>query len=272
MSLQQASNLAPSRRWRRSAGAAHSVSAGVELFCLCHTASADGTLSQETCARVRECLSRTREQELPARAYVEQLIGQILASARVVPADLSALGRALEPVLPETLRRRRPLHLLAGGALERGEEPSVAPIKNEVLASASFPVTEGHADLARAARGGVPVLLARERDSSRSPHCVRVSTREGKLLGYVPEQRARTLAPLLDRGARHRAHIVSAERGAHGPIVIVQAFLYRSDAALGLVGQERRIQPRIASTRVWSVVRLLVALGIATAVALVLRS
>jgi hypothetical protein len=119
------------------------------------------------------------------------------------------------------------------------------------------------------------VLLVRERSAKglTGEQTIEVRTANGKPLGYVPAHRAAELAPLLDRGARYRAHLISVSAGMHAPVLIVQTFLYRGDAALGFPhASSRRITPRRLSPRVWMLLRLFVALAIAAAAALALRA
>ncbi len=264
-------------RWRSRKSSGESVSPGTELFCLCHTATSDGTLTAKDAERLSTWLARSAGVEVPARAYVEGVVRHILDTGKVTPADLAALARALEPCLPPVLKRRRAALRAVSGA-RPGVPDEAHPTernRNAVLDSACFLMADAHPDvLARGARSGAPVLLVRERSGARSPHCIQVCTSQGKVLGFVPEQRARALAPLLDRGARYRAHVISADQGAQAPVVIVQAFLYRSDAVLGLTtSAARRVAPGVLGSRAaWMLVRLAVALAIAAGVALVLRS
>jgi len=254
-----------------------SVSAGAELFALCQTATADGALSAREAQLLRAWMGRSREFEVPARAFVEELIEYILRHGRVTPADLQALGRALEPSLPDELQRRAAAVRVVPHEPLLAEEGHAEPVKNEVLASACFLVAGCQSRrrarlIGRIAKVGEPILLVRRRGGFPSSNAIAVCASNGKQLGFVPEHRAQELAPLLDRVARYRAHLISVSRGMHAPILIAQAFVYRGDAVLGAQSSlTRRIAPRPGSRAAWTLVRIAVALLIAAAVAVVLR-
>jgi len=269
------------RDWApRGADATASISAGAELYCLCQTASADGSLTPRGLELLRAWLDRSGEVDVPARTFVRGLVEHILATGRVTPADLQALGRALEPSLPAPLRRRpTALRLVGSERMPYSDENATERVRNDILASACFMVAGCQGErrtptLPRSARAGEPVLLVRERSGGASgEHTIEVRTANGKLLGYVPAHRAAELAPLLDRGARYRAHLISVSMGMHAPVLIVQAFFYRGDAALGFLhAGSRRIAPRRLPTLAWMLVRLAIALAIAAAVAFALRA
>lgn len=120
---------------------------------------------------------------------------------------------------------------------------------------------------------GEPVLLALEGPHARAERAVAVRTAKGKRLGLVPAHCAEALVPLLDRGARYRAHLIMVARGAQVPVLIVQAFVYRGDAQLGFPqARARRIAPRRLSPLSWTLMRASVALAIAAATAFALRT
>jgi hypothetical protein len=112
----------------------------------------------------------------------------------------------------------------------------------------------------------------RDRDSSQSPYAVEVRAANGKQLGFVPEQHAIELAPLLDQGARYRAHMASIHKGAHASLLIVQAYLYPPDATLGTQHTSVRKMARTGPSKVWWFLRLGIAALIALAAAFALRA
>jgi HIRAN domain-containing protein len=257
------------------------ISAGAELYSLCQTAAADGVLTPRELGRLRAWLAASGELEVPSRAFVRGVVEHILARGRIGPADLQVLGRVLEPTLPAPLRRGpAALRLVGSDRMPYSDESATERVRNEILASACFMVagcgSERRAPAPpRAARAGEPVLLVRERNARglTGEQTIEVRSANGKPLGYVPAHRAAELAPLLDRGARYRAHLISVSAGMHAPVLIVQTFLYRGDAALGFPhASSRRVAPRRLSPRTWMLLRLTVALVIAAAVALALRA
>ncbi len=255
------------------------VSAGAELYSLCQTAAADGALTVRELELLGAWLERSAEVDIPARAYVRELIEHIVRTGRVAPVDLQALGRVLEPSFPRELRRRpAALRLVGSDRTAYPDDSAAERVKNEILACACFMVAGGQSErrtpiIQRQARAGEPVLLVVERHDSRAAATIQVLTANGKQLGFVPAQRAKELAPLLDRGARYRAHLICVSSGVHAPVLIVRAFFYRGNAALGFQhAGARRVVPRRLSGATWALLRIAVALLIAAAVALVLRT
>lgn len=258
-----------------------SISAGAELYALCQTAATDGVLTRRELERLRAWLEASGEREVPSRAFVRGVVEHILAAGRIAPVDLQALGRVLEPSLPAPLRRGpAALRLVGSDRMAYSDESATERVRNELLASACFMVAGCRSERRtpappRAARAGEPVLLVRERSARglTGEQTIEVRTANGKPLGYVPAHRAAELAPLLDRGARYRAHLISVSAGMHAPVLIVQTFLYRGDAVLGFPHPgSRRIAPRHLSPRAWMLLRLTVAIAIAIAVALALKA
>lgn len=261
------------------AGPSGSVSAGAELYSLCQTAAADGTLTVRERQLLGAWLDRSEHVDVPARAYVRELIEHIVRNGRVAPADLQALQGVLEPSFPHELRRRpASLRLVGSDRTAYRDDSAAERVRNEILASACFMVAGCQSERRtptrqRRARAGEPVLLVVERHEAPAAAAVQVLTANGKRLGFVPAQRATELAPLLERGARYRAHLICVSSGVHAPVLIVRAFFYRGNAALGFQhAGARRVEPRRLSNGAWTLLRLAVALLIAAAVALVLRT
>lgn len=254
------------------------ITASTELFSLCQTATADGSLSASELKALRVWLERSETPGVPTPRYVRGLVGEIIASGRVSTSDLHALWRSLEPALPGELGRRRPasLRLVAQGREPYQDEPTPDRVRNDLLASACFMLagcaSSRAAVLERHARIGEPVLLVRAKRRGRSANAIQVCAASGKPLGLVPEHYASELAPLLDRGARYRAHLRAVLNGGIAPALIVQSFLYAPSATLGLgTAAQRRMARRRTSPAIWMVIRTVVALLIALAVATVLR-
>jgi hypothetical protein len=100
---------------------------------------------------------------------------------------------------------------------------------------------------------------------------VQICVANGKRIGFVPEEQARDLAPLLDRGSRYRAHLVSLRRGKQVWVPVVQTYVYAANATLGMQSTGvRRIRSRRSTRAAWAL-RIALGLLIAAAVALVLR-
>ena len=82
----------------------------------------------------------------------------------------------------------------------------------------------------RHANAGDAVWLKRDRGNRFSKYAVAVVLANGKQIGFVPEDDAQELAPLLDQGARADAVITKILGGGRSLIPVVQTRLYRADA------------------------------------------
>ena len=257
---------------QRSAARVHErVSAGAELYSLCQAAAPDGALSALERERLGAWLERSAECEVPARAFLRELLTHVLQSGRITPADLQILVRVLDPTLPCALRRPAASLRLVGGGPAAWADGTADAGRNDLLASACFMVA-GCAAVPRRARAGEPVRLVPARSGAGSESVVEVCAVNGKRLGFVPAQRAKALAGLLRGGARYRAHLIMASCGVFAPVLAVQAFVYRGDAVLGSPQSDtRRRLPRPLSRLSWMLVRASVAVGLAAAAALALR-
>lgn len=261
---------------RQAAVTLENAAPGAELFALCQTATADGALSDRELQSLRAWHEQADATNVPAWKFVSGLVEHILEIGRAAPADLHALYTALESCLPQELRRKPSAIKLADRDWTLRNVPTGERVRNEIIASAHFLVaglSDRHAaSITRHAKAGTPLLFVRDRDSPQSPNTVEVRAANGKRLGFVPEQHASELAPLLDQGARYRAHLASIRNGAHAPLLIVQAYLYPPDATLGNQHTSARKMARTGPNKVWTVVRVAVAMAIAVAVAYVLRA
>ena len=74
------------------------------------------------------------------------------------------------------------------------------------------------------------VYLIRDRKNTFSRNAVEVRLSNGMQIGFVPEDYATDVAPLLDSGLPHDAFITKILTGGRSPIPVVQAYVYRADA------------------------------------------
>jgi hypothetical protein len=255
-----------------------SISAGTELYSLCQTAAPDGRLTARELERLADWLEASAACDVPALPFVRGLIAQAIRTGTVTPADLQALAHVLEPSFPQVLRQRASrLRLVERDSLSDPQDGASVRARNDILASACFMVAgcggrRGSPLVPRQARAGEPVLLVAER-AQGAARVVEVRSARGRPLGFVPAERAQELAPLLARGGRYRAHLIMVSSGVHAPVLVVQAFVYRGDAALGFPqASARRFAPRRLSRLSWMLVRASIALALAAAAALALRT
>jgi hypothetical protein len=253
------------------------VTPGAELFALCQTFAADGALSGRELKGLRGWLDRDDLGDMPALRHVCDVVRHILDIGRAAPADLQALAVALEPTLPAELRRRpSALRLVDREIKARLDDEDTERLQNEILASAHF-VAAGcqssrcAAAIERHARVGAPLVFVRDRACAQNSNAIQIRAAKGRLLGFVPEPHASELAPLLDQGARYRAHVASVYKGAQAAVLIVQAHLYAANATLGSQSVGARKLPRREPSKLWWIVRAGVAAAIAASAPIVRR-
>jgi hypothetical protein len=80
--------------------------------------------------------------------------------------------------------------------------------------------------------------LRRDNRNLYSQNAVEVRAKNGMMIGYVPEEFAVEIAPLLDEGCRHEAVFTKVLTAGRVPIPVVQAYLYRAESTVeGSVAQ-----------------------------------
>ncbi|MBL9124342.1 MAG: hypothetical protein JNG90_11975 [Planctomycetaceae bacterium] len=112
---------------------------------------------------------------------------------------------------------------------EPGAESSsdkVAP-----LATSKFMLAGVHHDgraelIEQFAAAGDQVFLARDPASPLSPNAIEVRLENGYMIGFVPEEDAVQLAPLLDEGCPHFAEIKAIVEGGRAPVPVVTSRIY----------------------------------------------
>jgi len=253
------------------------TASGAELLALCQTAAVDGSLSARELKSLHAWRAQAGDSSYSASEdFVRQIVDRILTVGKVPDGELQALQTAVEPALPLELRRRPNLRVLPSDEfVDAVDAEDVERLNNEVLASARFVVANCHRRanvIAKHARTGDPVVLVRDtRSDSLSPHAVKVCVANGKQIGFIPEQHAKELAPLLDQGARYTAHLTRLLPSEHAPVAVVQAYLYSSHATLGSLSAGTRRLTRSRLRGSWPVVRIVVGVLIAALVAVALR-
>jgi hypothetical protein len=125
---------------------------------------------------------------------------------------------------------------------ERAERERNRPIEHfdVMIAGAKY---EGRpAIIKRHVRVPGEVNLARDPDNRYSRNAITVVTASGHHIGFVPEEHASDLAPLLDRAHPYVAKIKKVLTGSTHPIPVVVADLFRHDAKIER--SRRAAQPR----------------------------
>jgi hypothetical protein len=236
--------------------------AAIELISLCQTVTEDGSLSDEEVAALRQWLEDHVDVDLPARDFLDETVARILADGVVTPDEHDELWRAIETVLPPdlraplTARRREQEYAAKSAAREVREQARVdaraARERNRPVASWNFMVAgcryEGRPSTIRDyAEPDASVELVREPENKYSRNAVGVCLDNAMKIGYVPEELAIEIAPLLDGGHRQSAHLTKILSGGRTPIPVVQAYLYRRDAEVPVRASRFGLHRRPAS-------------------------
>jgi hypothetical protein len=83
--------------------------------------------------------------------------------------------------------------------------------------------------------------LYRDRANRFSGNAVEVRLSNGMQAGYVPEELAREIAPLLNSGHRHRAYVKKILVGGRVPIPVIIADLFLADCDLSDAVAEHQV-------------------------------
>lgn len=219
--------------------------AGAELLSLCQTVTADGSLSDEEVSALSQWLQDNRSAELPAIAFLVPVVEHIVADGVVTADERRQLFQAVERVLPQDVRgmsraarlareqiekEQRKAELSASQAAEREERNRNEPVErfDFMVAGAKF---EGRAKIIdREVRSGDPVLLQRDLGNRYSRNAVSILTQSGHQIGFVPEDDAGDLAPLLDSRHRYAARVKKILQGSSHQIPVIVADIYGPDS------------------------------------------
>jgi hypothetical protein len=227
------------------------TAAGTELLSLCQTVTADGSLSEAEVTEIQHWLDENRSSDLPAIEFLTGVVGKILADGKVTPEERTELYKAVENVLPPELRReaiarRRIVEKENLEILHQESRRNLPFTKYDFMVAGVF--FEGRAALVRQhVRAGDPAFLARDPDNQYSKNATEIRTKGGIQVGYVPESDAIDLAPLLDKGYRHRAHFKKTLTRGRVPTPVVVAEFYREDANVPDAVGPNEVPPKVTS-------------------------
>lgn len=251
--------------------------AGAELLSLCQTVTADGSLSDDEVAALNEWLRQNASANLPSIAFLVPVVESIVADGVVTPQERRQLFQAIERVLPPEVRgmsraarmareqiekEQRKSEASAARAAERAERERNGPIErfDFMVAGAKF---EGRDKvIAREVRSGDVVVLQRDAANRYSRNAVAVLTQSGRQIGFVPEDDAEDLAPLLDAGNRYAARVKKILQGSSHQIPVIVVEIYGPDAdADALVAEVAEQEPEpVGAASIWKHAMLLLLL------------
>jgi len=231
---------------------------GAELLALCQGVTADGRLTNAELVELRNWLVANRSADLPAIGFLVTTLERILADGKVTREERKELYAAIEKVLPPEVRReaagqRRLVEAQekeetrrereAEKQHEREERERRRPLYSMNFMVAGVPYEGRSAIVARYVAEGDPVYLARDPDNEFSRNAVEVRIGNGMQVGFVPEDYAPDVAPLLDAGHPHEASVVKII-GYRYTIPVVRAYVYRPDADVGSLVFPDQVPPK----------------------------
>jgi HIRAN domain-containing protein len=232
------------------------TAAGADLISLCQTITEDGHLSDEEVTALRQWVNDNASCDLPAQEFLLKTVSRIIEDGKVTDEERSELYRAIEKVLPPDIREvvsgtRRSMED-AAEATARSQQDAErqfeheAKQRNRPVRSWNFMVAgcryEGRPEVIhRFAVPGDRAYLARDRENRFSRNAVEVRLENGSQAGYVPEELAVEVAPLLDQGLPHTAVLTKVLTGGRSPIPVVQARVFRVDASVANLTFERNL-------------------------------
>jgi hypothetical protein len=211
---------------------------GAELLSLCQSVTADGRLVPEELEGLQQWLHDADAAEMPAVKYLRTSIERVLADGRITPEEYREVYRAVEAILPfearkQSLAARAAVDTTEAAAarVERAARQLGKPVTDAATLTVTFMVAgvrqEGRPEvIERHARPDDVVVLARQRGDCGSDVAITVRLSNGAEIGFVPDDDARQLAPLLDDGCRYQARITEVLTTGRGPIPVVQARVF----------------------------------------------
>lgn len=259
---------------------------GLQLISICQSVTGDGRLADEEITDLRHWINENQGSNLPAIQHLAVTLEAVLADGVITSAERQVVYKAIEAVLPTEHRQlAASLRRTAEGIDKEVDKQTKAAQKaaeREQKAlnkgrSANFMVAgTAYADRADRIDGCIDPYdtahLRRDHNNSHSHNAIQVLTSNGSMIGFVPEDLAADLAPLLDSGWLQKAHFTKILSGRRAPIPVVQAQLFAPGAdARGVAGMDQ-IAASIQQTKRTELITTLKGLliGVATVAAFIL--
>jgi hypothetical protein len=225
----------------------------IELISLCGTYTENGTVSEQEIRDLRAWLEQHRSSDMPAIGFLVATVEKVLADGVITKDERESVYKAIETILPPDLRRDVASRRQAVEEQERGRERALREeekqkqqeekARNRKQGSSNFMVAgirheNRETIISRYVRAGDIAYLRRDPGNRFSRNAIEVRAANGMMIGYVPEDYAIEVAPILDQGCRHVASFTKVLRGGRVPIPVVQAYFYGTGATVpGAVSQ-----------------------------------
>jgi HIRAN domain len=243
--MSEAGESAGSRRRLSLTKTQRATETGAELLSLCQTVTADGSLSDDEIQAFRDWLGSNSTSDLPAISFLTPVVERIVADGSVTADERRELFLAIEKILPQdvreisrnarqnreqTEREQQTLGSNEAKRLQREARELNRPIEHFDFMIAGAKYDGRPALIARYAQVTDSVLLRRDPANKYSRNATRVLTTSGHEIGFVPEEDATELAPLLDSGHPYAARIKKILAGSSHDIPVIVADIYSRDS------------------------------------------
>ena len=242
------------------------TSAGRELIRLLVELSEDGQVTRDEMERLRAWLEVDRGIDLPACAFLYEIVDTISADGDITEDELDRLALGIERVLPNDVRisardKRRELRearkreRMAKRTVEREQARARARAARE----RARPLHRGDYLIAGACRSaerreacetlsvGDAVVLEREPDNRHDPNAILILSESGDELGYVPREYTSQMASLLDAGAEYEATVKKIWERNDGYIVPIIVSVLRNEGATDELDNRSQQPKRVRS-------------------------
>jgi hypothetical protein len=225
----------------------------VDLLQLLQTITADGRLLHDEVTVLSAWLRDRQKERLPAIAHLTGVVERVLQDGKVTDEERAFVQQEVERILPAAARAEATMRRREARAddkrLAAEEQRRRAPLADFdfMVAGVGF---DNRQPTIEHVRADDRVYLAREPQNAYSPNAILVLRADGADLGYVPEEEAKRLAPILDGGAHQDATVKRTLSGYRGRIPVIWGGLYRPDADAPDAVPPQRVPAHVARRKV----------------------
>jgi hypothetical protein len=231
--------------------------AGADLLSLCQAVTSDGSLADEEIKEIQAWLLEHRTTDLPAISFLIPIVEGILQDGVVTEDEKKQLFVAIERVLPAEIRSisksaRRAVETVAKEVQKVEREKEREEKRNErekrrPIARFDFMVAgtryQGRGKIIeKSVSEGDSLILERDPRNRHSKNAIEILTSKGEQIGFVPEDDATEIAPLLDAGNRAEATVKKLLTAGRSPLPVVVVSVY-SDLASPHKSQSKKSRP-----------------------------
>lgn len=218
--------------------------AAQELVMLIQTAGGDGNLTDEEIFDIEAWLCRHKNSDISAIEFLLPIVQNALKDKRITKAERLDIFRALERVVPLEVRKT-----ISGQRKQKEEEVAAAEEAElarerervaeehraaKFIDSVHFPICgairRGDAIAQEGIREGSRVKLV-PRPNSRNDSAVEVYSDGGVHIGFVRDEEAEEIFPLVSRGCKYAAAVDKMWAGSYGTVPIVDVDIFERDSS-----------------------------------------